>query len=265
MPDKPAAPVRPASTVLLLRDGDGGLEVFMVERHHEIDFSSGALVFPGGKVDPGDADPSLRDLTDGAEDLDDPALAFRIGAIREAFEEAGVLLGRADGALVEGTAVETLGARYRKPLEADEVGMAEMAAREGLRYACDLLVPFAHWVTPDLVPKRFDTWFFLAPATEDHVTTAEHDGREAVDSVWIRPLDAVAEAEAGRRTVIFPTLMNLKKLARSETVGQALATARAAPIVTVMPELVPSRDGSRTLRIPAEADYGLTEFTIPGR
>ena len=124
------APARPSSTVMLLRDGTDGLEVFMVKRHHEIDFASGALVFPGGALDAGDGDPALRGRSAGADGLDDQALAFRVGAIREAFEEAGVLLARPAGTneLVHGERLAELGERYRKPLESGEVSMAYFAA-----------------------------------------------------------------------------------------------------------------------------------------
>ncbi len=265
MPADPQPSLRPASTVLLLRDGADGLEVFMVERHREIESFSGALVFPGGKVDPGDGDPTLRGHVTGADGLGDGALAFRVAAIREAFEEVGVLLARAEpgGPLIEGQRLADLDRRYRKPLELDEVTMADLADAESLQFAVDLLVPFAHWITPDIVPKRFDTHFFLGPATPEQLAgIAGHDGREAVDSVWVRPRDALAEADAGRRTLVFATRMNLEKLGRSDTVAEALTAARASTIVTVTPE-VTLTDTGRTLRIPAEADYGLTEMAIP--
>ncbi len=102
------------------------------------------------------------------------------------------------------------------------------------------------------MPKRFDTRFYLASAPEDHL--AVHDGSESVDSVWIRPADAIAEAEAGTKTVIFPTRMNVLKLGRSPNVAHAIETARSKPVVTVEPKV----DG-KVLRIPAEAEYDVTE------
>lgn len=240
----------------------------MVARHHQIDFATGALVFPGGAVDQADSDPRLRRLATLADRLDDAALALRVAGIRESFEECGVLLARPRGSseLVSGKRLLDLAPRYREPLEQGQVTMADMAEAEGLELALDLMVPFAHWITPPHMPKRFDTFFLLAPAPVDQV--AEHDGRESVDSVWIRPEDAIADAEAERRTVIFPTRMNLMKLARSATVGEALARARSQPVVPVLPtvERVP---GGRIMRIPAEAGYGaseihLTEIAGPG-
>lgn len=257
------APTRPASTVMLLRDGPRGMEVFMVVRHHQIDFASGALVFPGGSVDEADRSPILRRHCPGCDSLSDEELGFRVAAVREAFEECGILLARPAGsdALVGAARLAELEARYRHPLEKGEVTMVEMAEREELDIATDRLVPFAHWITPTVMPKRFDTHFFLAVAPEDHV--ALHDGRESVDSVWITPGDACAEADGGRRTVIFPTRVNLEKLGRSVTTAEALATARSTEVVTVLPQVQRTPEG-RIMRIPAEADYGFTEVHIAG-
>jgi hypothetical protein len=111
------------------------------------------------------------------------------------------------------------------------------------------------------MPKRFDTWFFLVAAPADQV--AVHDGREGVDSLWIRPADAVAEAESGRRTIIFPTLLNVKKLGRSASVAEALSAARREPIVTVLPH-VARTDHGEVLRIPSEAGYDVSEAPLEG-
>ncbi|MGB3811473.1 MAG: NUDIX hydrolase [Parvibaculum sp.] len=243
----------PAATILLVRDGLQGLEVFMVVRHHKIDSFSGALVFPGGKVDKGDTDASVRTRIDGAEGLDDWEFSMRVAAIREAYEECGVLLAREErtGALVNAARLLAL-EPMRGALNKSELGIGEVLERGGLRLAADLLTPFAHWITPNLMPKRFDTRFYVAAAPEDHL--AVHDGSESVDSVWIRPGDALQEAEAGRRTIIFPTRMNVSKLGRHSHVADAIETARRTPVVTVEPKV----DGS-VLRIPAEAGYGVTE------
>lgn len=243
----------PAATIMLVRDGANGLEVFMVVRHHKIDSFSGALVFPGGKVDKGDSHESVRSRIDGAEGLDDWEFSMRVAAIREAYEECGVLLARDErtGNLVDAarlTALEPL----REALNKNELIMGELLEKGGLRLAADLLTPFAHWITPNLMPKRFDTRFYVAAAPEDHL--AVHDGSESVDSVWIRPADVIAELEAGKRTIVFPTRMNVLKLGRSADVASAIDTARATTVVTVEPLV----DG-KVLRIPAEAGYDVTE------
>ncbi len=221
MTEKPApvAP-RPAASILLLRDGPAGLETFMVVRHHQIDFASGALVFPGGRMEPADAEIVAA--------LADPLAPFKVAAIREAFEECGVLLARAEGEDGFVPAARAAALDRAAPF-------ADLMARERLAPALDALVPFAHWITPDFVPKRFDTHFFLALAPADQALV--HDGREAVDSVWISPQQALAEH--GRRfKLLFPTHRNLWKLAAHADAASALAAARVTPVVTVQPERV---------------------------
>lgn len=256
----PAEPV-PAATILMLRDGPTGLETFMVVRHHQIDFASGALVFPGGKVDEGDF--GVRDLCDGIDGADDTQVAMMAGAIREAFEECGVLLARDPGS------DDLVSAERLAPLEADrdalhrgDVSLRAFLEREGLRLACDRLQHFAHWITPPMVPKRFDTHFYLAAAPADHL--AVHDGHESVDSVWISPGDAVAGAEDGIYTVIFPTLRNLEMLGESADVDRALADAAGRTIVSVLP-WTEQRDDGNWLCIPPEAGYRISEEKMPER
>lgn len=241
------APPRPASTIMLLRDGPAGLEAFMVVRHHQIDFASGALVFPGGRMEATDAE--LAGSLFGV----DPLAPFKVAAIREAFEECGVLMARPPGedGLVPPGRVENL----------DRAApFAELLARENLAPAIDCLVPFAHWITPAFLPKRFDTHFFLALAPAGHALA--HDGREAVNSVWISPREALAER--GRRfKLLFPTERNLWKLSAHADAASVLASARVEPIVTVQPEPV-EVDGGPGLRIPAEAGYGGEVFSVRG-
>lgn len=255
-PAKPPSVARLASTILLLRDGEGGLEVFMVVRHHAIDFASGALVFPGGSVDPGD-----RELAaDGAlcppiAGVSPDLMALRVGAIRETFEETGLLLARPRGGrdLVGrdvASAIDAAGGR------SDFAGTLE---RQGIVPAVDLLEPFAHWVTPTFMPKRFDTHFFIAAAPPEQLGV--HDGSESVESVWINPAQALEQAKAGRYTIIFPTRLNLQLLAPARSVTEAFAVTRARKIVTVMPEPVSLPTG-KGLRIPIEAGYGGDVFEM---
>jgi len=220
------AEARPAATVVLLRDGSQGLEVFMVRRHHQIDFAGGALVFPGGKVAPEDVE--LGQTLAPADAL----APFRVAAIRELFEEAGLLL--VTGADGESHRLEDgVLDRLRTDLGQVDAHLARLIAPLGLRPDLDALLPFAHWITPEMVPKRFDTHFFLARMTGD--TMLRHDGGETVDSLWINPRDAIAAAQAGQHTIIWPTLMNLQKLARHDTVQAVWTATQAAPVVTVLP------------------------------
>lgn len=232
----------------------------MVVRHHQIDFASGALVFPGGKADPQDFDEALLPYLRGASD-DTDMRAIQVSAIREAFEECGMLLARTTGetGLISGDHLAQLD-HYREPLNNGEVGLLEFLKTEQLELACDELVHFSHWITPAMMPKRFDTHFYLAHAPADHV--ALHDGYESVDSVWIAPDQAVQDAKEGKRTVIFPTLCNLEKLAESNSPDDAVSAAQARTIVPVEPWTEKREDGNY-LRIPVEAGYAVSEIKLP--
>jgi 8-oxo-dGTP pyrophosphatase MutT (NUDIX family) len=256
---KTPVPPRPASTVAILRDGATGIEVFMVVRHHEIDFASGAIVFPGGKVDAADGRHDWADLA--AEAPTTPDRAFFVAAGRETFEEAGLVLARRRGSLelVDAATADRLVEAHRARLLQGETSFADILRSEGLTLALDLMVPFAHWITPEPMPKRFDTHFFLVTAPVSQL--GAHDGAESVEGLWIAPQAALAEAEAGRRTLVFATRMNLAKLARYRTVADAVAATRAKPVVTVVPRVKRTPEG-RWLQIPAEADYGVTEVFV---
>ena len=246
------AVARPAATILLLRDGAKGLEVFMVVRHHAIEFASGALVFPGGRVE--DSDHALADRVGGT--------AFQLAAIRETFEECGVLLARTTGAelVIDAEILSRVETQHRAALNAGAVEFGAILDAHGLAPATDLLVHYAHWITPANQPKRYDTHFFLAEAPAAHV--AAHDGHEAVDSLWISPQDALTGTEEGRYKLVFATQMNLAKLARHATVAEAIDAARAFPVVTVQPRAVKIDETRRELLIPIEAGYGGSAFIV---
>jgi len=163
---------------------------------------------------------------------------------------------RRRGALVDAERLARLEARWRAELNAGANGILDVVCPEGLELACDLLVPWAHWITPEGLPRIFDTQFFLAEAPADHV--ALHDGAESTDSVWIAPGRALAEQATGLRRLVFPTWMNLRRLARAGSVAEALALARGAAVVPVRPVATKHPSG-RLLRVPAEADYGCRE------
>jgi 8-oxo-dGTP pyrophosphatase MutT (NUDIX family) len=257
MPEE--ATPRQAATILLLRDGFAGLEVFMVVRHHAIDFASGALVFPGGRVE--EDDHHFAGRLEAAGQQSDQA-AFRIAAIRETFEECGVLLARPRGRpdLIDAAMLKAVEERHRDALNAGTIGFEAVLHDAGLDPAPDLLVHFAHWITPAQQPKRYDTQFFLAEAPAEHL--AVHDGMEAVESIWITPSQALADTKAGRFKLVFATAKNLEKLARWGTVADAMAAARATTVVSVLPRSTRLDGGRRLLHIPAEADYGGSEFVV---
>lgn len=243
---------RPAATVLLLRDGDAGLEVFMVRRHHLMGFAGDALVFPGGRIDEADRLLARRqDLCASVEEEDETALAFRAGALRETFEESGILLARKDGRLTDAAHAARLGAA-RADVAGGALAFSDLLHAEGLVLAADLLTPFAHWITPEgIFPKRYDTRFFLAVAPAEQI--AAHDGEELVDSCWIAPVRALAGDGGGK--LEFVTRRTLEKLNGARTVAEALDTARASRIVTVLPVIEETPLGRRAY-LPVEAGYG---------
>lgn len=259
MPEEKAAVAPlPAATILLLRDGPSGVEVFMVKRHHQIDFVAGALVFPGGRVDKGDSEAALRDHADGGSEWNDEMRALGAAAIREAFEESGILLARdaTTGELVTAERLERL-QKFRAALEKREVSLADLLKGEGLRLAYDHLVHFAHWITPANMPKRFDTHFFLAESPVGH--EGSHDGRESVDSIWITPQNAIEDRK--KWNVIFPTKCNLMKLAESHTLREALDRARATTPLPVTPWVEQGPEG-QVLRIRSDAGYTQTQASM---
>jgi 8-oxo-dGTP pyrophosphatase MutT (NUDIX family) len=257
LPNPPAVP-RPAATVLLLRDGPGGIEVFMATRHQGSSFMPGILVFPGGAVDPDDAEPGLVEAA--PRPLPDDAVS-RIGGVREIFEEAAFLLARPVGQsdLVGPAQLERILADHRGPLRGGERTFSAIMAREGLCPAIDLMVPFARWITPVIRKKRFDARFYLARAPEGQI--GAHDERELVDSRWTNVADALESQARGEIKIVFVTRSNLSLLAKSRTVEEALAAARGRTVVPVHPELFDHPDGP-ALRIPAEAGYDVNEVLI---
>ncbi|WP_024575052.1 MULTISPECIES: NUDIX hydrolase [unclassified Afipia] len=261
VPD-PSKALRTASTVLLLREAAGGMEIFMVQRNRQIEFSSGALVFPGGSMDPDDreiaANPALVADRGG---LDIETAAIRIGGIRETFEESGILLARQRGSasLVTAAKAAELGS-HREALDEGKLRFADILRQHDLVPAIDLLALFAHWITPVNLPKRFDTHFLLALAPPDQI--GKHDGRESVDSVWLSPKAALEAAESGRYNLPFPTIRNLIKLDKLGTAQAAMDHARTMSVVTVVPEISRNADGTTRLRIPLEAGYDGDVFDV---
>ena len=248
--EKPIAVPVPAATILLLRDVPGGLEVFMVKRHHQIDFVAGALVFPGGKVEKGDSDAALKEFFDGGEAWTDAMRALGAGAIREAFEESGILLARdaRHGDFVSGERLAEL-QHYRPLLDKREAVLADVLRKEKLRLALDQLVHFAHWTTPANMPKRFDTHFFLAemPTSQE----AAYDHLETSDGVWITPEEASAGYERGDFPLVFAQIHQLRELHGLGSFADARARFAGHAPRTIMPRVV-QRDGKPVILLPDE-------------
>ena len=261
--ETPKVPVKPipAATVISLRDSPTGIEVLMVQRTKKADFAGGALLFPGGKVDDSDYEIIKSDCCSLTDEIPDNLRAIRIAGVREMFEEAGLLFARAHGEdkVINEDRAEQINNKYRADLLSQKITFHDIVTTESLIAASDLLVPFAHWITPITGRKRFDTHFLVAKTPNGHI--ASHDGSETLDTIWIDPLSAIKEAEEGKRRVVFPTRMNLKKVSESKTAKAAIERARETPIVTVLPE-VRDINGGRHLKIPIEAGYGISEINV---
>jgi 8-oxo-dGTP pyrophosphatase MutT (NUDIX family) len=222
---------------MLVRDGATGMEVFMLRRNLELEFVAGAYVFPGGAVDDADRHADVGAVCDGRADEEASAvlgvaaggLAFWVAAIRECFEEAGVLLARdAAGEVVSLADAETAArfARHRAAVQSGHGRLVEICRAEGLRLMTDAIQYHSHWVTPVGPPRRYDTRFFVAAAPPAQEPL--HDGHETVASVWVRPHDALARHEAGELELILPTIRTLESLASFPTAGAALTSSAAA-------------------------------------
>jgi 8-oxo-dGTP pyrophosphatase MutT (NUDIX family) len=250
-------PVRPAATVLLLREGNheppgGGLEVFMVRRSAGMVFAAGMHVFPGGAVDEADADPAITWFGPPPQEWavalaaeSGLARALVVAAVRETFEECGVLLaGTSDAHLVEdvsGPGWE----QERADVASGRLGLSEVLGRRGLGVRADLLRPWAHWITPPGEPRRFDTRFFVAAAPAGQ--SPRHVAGEADQSGWVSVAIVLREHAAGRVGLLPPTQVCLEDVATFGSVAPVLATARRPR--AVMPRPVRVEDGEVALRV----------------
>ena len=231
---------RPASTVILLRDTAAGPEVYLLRRQRSMAFAAGMTVFPGGRVDATDATiadswsgPSPAWFADRLGCSADTAAAYVAAAVRETFEESGVLLaGPSSSSVVS----DTTGADWeadRIALETRELGFAEFLHGRGLVLRADLLGPWAHWITPEFEPKRYDTCFFVAALPAGQITrdvTSESD-----QVAWMRPADAVAAVEAGELLMLPPTYVCCRELTPYADVAACLAASGDRQIRAVLP------------------------------
>lgn len=257
----PPAAIRPAASIVIVRDGKAGLEVFVLERHNAQGVAfAGATVFPGGKVDGPDATAEWAELAPGTPAH--PERRFWIAAIRETFEEAGLLLARpaSGGHLVGGDIVKRLVAEVRPPEPQGNIAdFAGLLRRERLKLAVDEMVHFGHWITPVWAPKRFDTHFFLTAAPRDQLVAL--DAAESAEGVWRTPQRVLDETREGKRTMVAVTRFTLELLASWPDAATAVAAARERRVVTVLPTMEKTAAG-KVLKIPREAGYLTSELAV---
>jgi 8-oxo-dGTP pyrophosphatase MutT (NUDIX family) len=270
-----------ASTVILIRDGgqDSGepFEIFLMRRHRAQEFMGDATVFPGGRLDDEDCDPILASYVRGLTpeearlklkepDLsNDRALGLFLAAVRETFEEAGILLATTIGGEwinFEDDGTETRFSEYRLRLHKQELSLRELADQENIRYSLDMLTPYSHWITPRIEGKRFDTRFFLARLPDKQMPI--HDSIEMTESIWLTPRDALARCDAGQILLMPPTLKTIEELSGYSSADQLFTTTATRTIYPILPQFFQTAD-SFGVRLPHDAEYSIGEYKQPIR
>jgi len=246
-PSVPATP-RPAATIVLLRDGAAAPEVLLLRRSRSAGFVPGAYVFPGGRVDAADADPELTRQVDGLtpgfaarrlslEDDPSAAMAYYLAALREAFEETGILVGRRpDGTPPPTAAADPEVDALRDAVMGDRLTFAQALDRLECRIDGAAVAYLAHWITPVPEPRRYDTRFFAAKVAPD--ADAIIDPREMTDAAWLTVRDGLRRYHEGSLPLVFPTIRTLQRLAPFATVDAILEDLRGSPVPTILPKLV---------------------------
>jgi len=264
-----------SATVILVRRGQGNMpEVFLARRHASQSFMAGVYVFPGGQLEASDADIADTNLISASEHFqpqsllqDDSltremALAFYICAIRETFEETGVLFARkaTNDSIDFGNAIiQARFAAYRQPLNEGKISLAEIIRQEDLVVMPELLIPYSHWITPEIVPTRFSTRFFLAEMPH-HGQNAVTDKDELTSSLWVAPGDALKMYTAGKIAMMPPTLKTLEEMAEFINLNELFAAARNRKIYAIMPQ--PMKVG---LKLPHDPEYSIERYKQPAR
>ena len=253
---KTAVATKDASTVVLMRDGATGPEVYLLRRHLGMEFAGGFCVFPGGGVDPRDFDHEIGWAGPTAEEWGalleceaDTARALVCAAVRETFEESGVLLA---GPTLDTVVSDTTGDDWeadRKALEARELSFTSFLDQRGLVLRTDLLRFWGRWVTPVFEPRRFDTRFFVAVLPEGQVT--RDVSTESDQVVWLPAADAVTQVDEERIAMLPPTYCTCMEVSEHETAATVLEGAAGRDLTPIQPEMVFEEDGSAYLELPA--------------
>ena len=259
-------PVRDAATVVMLRDAPTGMEVFLLKRHGLSDVLGGAYVFPGGKLDAADAQLDMATHLDQSPQalhaaLNEPQLAelsaagLYVAALREAFEESGVLFAENASAAATANAAAML---------KDGVRFDTMLASLSLRLQTQDVLPWSRWITPKMASvshKRFDTRFFVAGVPQHQ--TAQHDNHETTESVWLQPRAALAQYWDKAIELAPPQIMSLVHLSHHNSVASVLAQARSGKPPVIQPEPF-DMDGTRVICYPGDAQHSIRERALPG-
>lgn len=270
--NKDGVPIRNAATVVLARDSDQGPEVFMLERNIKSEFVSGAYVFPGGAVDKHDSHERLEKICQGVTDADasraigmsSGGLGFWVAAIRECFEECGVLIANGDQGPISFDDAE-LAQRFvdhRDALNGHQISFSQICVEENLVLPVDSLIYFSRWLTPVGMPKRFDTCFFICPMPANQVPL--HDGHETVSGLWVTPENALKKGEADEIKLVPATIKTLEKMSGYSTVDELVAGCTPlGEVPTICPQIIRNDEG-KPVRVRVPLPEGEIEIPIGG-
>ncbi|MDP2853313.1 MAG: NUDIX domain-containing protein [Smithellaceae bacterium] len=262
-----------STTVILVRKNDAGLgEVFLARRHQRQSFMAGAYVFPGGQVDAADSDLGLSRYISATDNftpqtiLQDASLTEELAqslfvcAIRETFEETGVLFAQTGGIFIQLDSGQEIVrfAHYRQELNRGKISLQDIAAKENLFFACHALIPYAHWITPEIVPKRFSTRFFLARLPDGQTATTDSD--ELTDFLWVTPGDALQMQLNKEIMLMPPTLKTVEELAAFADIDELFEHTRHRTIYPILPEAA-----ANILLLPHDPEYGIAKYKRPAR
>jgi 8-oxo-dGTP pyrophosphatase MutT (NUDIX family) len=275
--EEEAPTLRDAATILVLRDGDEGPEVFMVRRTSKASFMPNAWVYPGGALDEEDASASAARSVEGfdaeaavaelgEEIAPERALGLYLAGVRETFEESGLLLARRRGeeGFVDLTGDAGVARRFsqqRQMLRKGSLSLSELAEYERLVIPLDRVSYWTRWVTPYVEPKRFDARFFVVRAPENQEPL--HDDQETVNSGWTTPRAAIDAYEAGELLLTPPTLATLTELTAFGSVDTIMAAAPTRPRTINLPHFEPGEDGAMALILPGDPDYPADDPLFP--
>jgi glyoxylase-like metal-dependent hydrolase (beta-lactamase superfamily II)/8-oxo-dGTP pyrophosphatase MutT (NUDIX family) len=261
---------RDAATIMLVRDvlkdGKVRMQVLMLRRNSQSAWVGGAHLFPGGAVDPEDSSEAIAEVCAGRDDaeasrilgIESGGRSFFVAAVRECFEEAGILLALtgAEPLSFADPEIKRRFVEHRRRLNADETRLATICDLERIELDLDRVCYFSHWITPEGAPRRYDTRFFVGIVPD--AQEALHDDSEVVASTWIEPADALARHRAGELDLMFPTVKNLEAISRFGTAGDLMTAAAAAEVPAILPRLTVEGEG---VRIVLPGDDGYEEAT----
>jgi glyoxylase-like metal-dependent hydrolase (beta-lactamase superfamily II)/8-oxo-dGTP pyrophosphatase MutT (NUDIX family) len=266
---------RDAATIMLVRDvlkgGEVTMQVLMLRRNSQSAWVGGAHLFPGGAVDPEDSSEAIAEVCAGRDDaeasrilgIESGGRSFFVAAVRECFEEAGILLALtgAEPLSFADPEIEQRFVEHRRRLNADEASLASICDLESLELDLDRVCYFSHWITPEGAPRRYDTRFFVGIVPD--AQEALHDDSEVVASTWIEPADALARHRAGELDLMFPTVKNLEAISRFGTAGELMTAAAAAEVPAILPRLTVEGEGVRIV-LPGDDGYEDATGLPPG-